>query len=217
MTCLFLGEDLLSKEKKISEVREKILQAPDAFKFDYDILYAHKLEPALLKETLLHLPAVGKQRFVIIKECHRLNPHNKELIADFTAKAVASTVLALDSDEMGGEDPFVKKLGREVKIFSFSKGKNLDVFSLTRVIAQKQKSEALKILSDLFAKGDHPLQIMGGLVWFWGKSRDKISQERFKKGLQDLQEADRNIKRTRLNPEHALEILIVKLCGREAG
>jgi len=215
MTYLFLGEDTVSKEKKLSETREKILQIPDAFKFDYDILYAHKLEPALLKETLLRLPAIGKQRFVVIKECHRLNPHNKELIVDFTAQAVLSMVLALDSDEMTEDDAFVKRLGKMVKVFYFSKGENLDVFSLTRAVAQKEKVEALKILSDLFAKGDHPLQIMGGLVWFWGKSKEKISQERFKKGLQALSEADLNIKRTRLNPEHALEILIVKLCGIE--
>ena len=56
------------------------------------------------------------------------------------------------------------------------------------------------------------LQLMGGLVWFWGKLKQRISAEKFKKGLLHLQEADLNIKRSRIKAEYALEVLVVKLC-----
>ena len=71
--------------------------------------------------------------------------------------------------------------------------------------------EALKILGNLLVEENHPLQIMGGLIWFWGKSRTRLSADQFKKGLMCLQEADLNIKRSRLKPEHTLEVLVVKL------
>ena len=71
----------------------------------------------------------------------------------------------------------------------------------------------LKILNDVLDHGDHPLQILGALVWFWGKNKPRVNPERFQRGLNELQEADWNIKRSRLRPEHTLEILIVKLCS----
>ena len=52
---------------------------------------------------------------------------------------------------------------------------------------------------------------MGALVWFWGKSQDRMPGERFRKGLLVLQEADVNIKRSRLKPEYAVEVAVIKL------
>ena len=51
---------------------------------------------------------------------------------------------------------------------------------------------------------------MGGLVWSWGKARSFARRENFQKGLVALQEADLNIKRSRLAPQQALEVLVVK-------
>ena len=41
--------------------------------------------------------------------------------------------------------------------------------------------------------------------------KPKVSGDNFKQGLFILQEADLNIKRSRLDPEHAIETAVVKL------
>ncbi|MBZ0166329.1 MAG: hypothetical protein K8I00_05930, partial [Candidatus Omnitrophica bacterium] len=69
-----------------------------------------------------------------------------------------------------------------------------------------------KLLAVLLRDGTHPLQIMGGLVWIWGRLKNRISADNFQQGLRELQAADLNIKRSRLHPEHAVEILVTKLC-----
>jgi DNA polymerase III delta subunit len=217
MTYLFLGEDSVSKDTKISELKERILISPDALKFDYEILHGYKLESAILKRALVSLPSIAKQRLVVVRECHRLTAQNKEIILKFVKKPHTPTDLILDSNELSLDDSFVKSLGRFVRIVNCSKAERLNVFSLTQAISQHREVEALKILTNLFSKGEHPLQIIGGLVWFWGRSRDRLSLDEFKKGLLALKEADLNIKRSRLNPHHALEMLVVKLCFLEEG
>ncbi len=83
---------------------------------------------------------------------------------------------------------------------------------MTRVMAN-DPAQALKILNELLEEGIHPLQIMGGLLWFWGKEKFRLKGDRYNKGLLVLQEADLNIKRSRLLPEHAIEVVVVKLCS----
>ena len=215
MTYIFLGPDYTAKEKKITEIKEKLLPSPEAIQFDFEVLYASKLESEQLKKSLLGLPAVAKQRLVMIRECHKFNEENKELILEFTKKPGAC-VLILDSDKADADSEFIKKLGRSAKISVFGSEEVLNVFTMTRAISVGKKAEALKILSQLLSRGERPLQIMGGLVWYWKNSRRDLSLERFKKGLLALQEADLNIKRSRLKEEHALELLVVKLCSEEA-
>ena len=214
MTYLFLGEDTASKDLKIGELKNKFLPSADALKFDYEVLYAQKLEPQALKQALISLPILAKERLVVIRECHKLSPPNKDLILAYLRNP-GCCELVLDSDKWDADDSFVRKLGRAVKVTSFKKEAPLNVFNLTRAIAFKKTGEALKILSALLFHGEQPLQIMGGLVWYWKDARRKLSLEQFKKGLLALQEADLNIKRSRLKPEHALEILVVKLCAQE--
>lgn len=216
MTYLFLGQDLTAKDSKIAEIKKKICPSPDALKFDCETLYAQKLDPEELKKAFITLPAIANERIVIIRECHKLSAHNKELIFEFV-KNPGRCVLALESEKMETTDAFIKKLGSAVKVFHFRKETPLNVFNLTDAVSLRRSVEALKILSVLLSQGDQPLQIMGGLVWYWKKARAGFSMPEFKKGLLALQEADLNIKRSRLRPDHALEILIVKLCSSEAG
>jgi DNA polymerase III delta subunit len=87
------------------------------------------------------------------------------------------------------------------------------VFDMTKLIAAGRPKDALKMLSDFYSEGVHPLQIMGGLVWFWGKEGRLLQKEKFERGLKALEEADLNIKRSRLDPEYAVEKLVVELTG----
>ena len=212
MTYLFLGEDQISKDIKIRELKNKLFPSFEATKFDYEILYAQKLESDTLKKALISLPALAKQRLIVIKECHKLSPHNKELIIEFV-KNPGPCVLILDSDKMETDDSFVRKLGSLIKVISAKGEPQLNVFNLTRAISMRKQIDALKILAGLISSGEQPLQIMGGLVWYWKNAREGFSFDQFKKGLIALQEADLNIKRSRLKPEHALELLVVKLCS----
>ena len=84
---------------------------------------------------------------------------------------------------------------------------------MTKKMTSGNGAEALQILNRLYDDGAHPLQIMGGMVWAWGNERSRVSAENFEKGLRELQDADLNIKRSRLNPEQAVEILVVKLAS----
>ena len=67
------------------------------------------------------------------------------------------------------------------------------------------------MLHGFYNQGMYPLQMMGALVWYWGKEGKALGPQRFEKGLKALEEADLNIKRSRFLPEYALEKLIVEL------
>ena len=84
---------------------------------------------------------------------------------------------------------------------------------MTNALSAHDPVEACAILNNLFAQGIIRCRSWGGLIWFWGKSRPRLSAENFRKGLEALQEADLNIKRSRLKPEHGVELLVVKLAG----
>ena len=211
MTYLFLGEDGLAKDQKISETKKKILKSDGALKFDYDVLHGHKLDPAELKKSLLALPAFSPQRLVVIRTVDKLDAQNKTLILDFLKRELSHVVLILETDEAQLPAAFMQSLKSFVKVSNFHKGVKQNVFDMTNEISRRNPEGALKILSTLLSNGVHPLQIMGGVVWFWGKLRHQLSLERFKEGLNILQEADLNIKRSRLLPEYTLEVLVVKL------
>ena len=213
MTYLFLGEDTLAKDQKITELKKKILPTPQAAQFDYESLSASKLDPEDLKKSLISLPAIASKRLIIIRDCHRLSAHNQELIVEFLEKSFQHAVLVLDSGEWDQKNSFLKKIRRMVELVEFSSSPKLNVFDLTKAIDLKKEVEALKILDQLTSGGTHPLQVLGGIVWFWGQTRSRLSAKQFEGGLLALQEADLNIKRSRLKPEYAVELLVVKLCS----
>ena len=216
MMYLLVGQDHAKKTLKIEELKKKILKDPGAYSFDFEILYAHKLEPQVLKKALVALPAIAPARLILIKESQKLSPANKDLITAFAKDPGSSTVI-LDANDMESDDPFLKKLGKSAKIEVFETERELNVFDMTREISRGKAEEALRILSRLLSQGDQPLAVMGGLVWFWKNARREFSPGTYQKGLLVLQEADLNIKRSRLNPQHALEMAVVKLCSKEAG
>ena len=213
MTYLFLGEDREAKDKKIAELKKKLFPSPDATSFDYEILYGHKLNPQTLQRSLLALPVIAPQRMIILHECQRMDEHNQSVIVNFLKTNTDYIILILDCDDLNLKEGFVQGLRPYVKVIDFPKPVRQNVFDMGRMITMRKPKDALDILNDLLASGDQPVQIMGGLVWSWGKAKDRIPSKRFSEGLLALQEADTNIKRSRLKPEYALELLVVKLCS----
>jgi len=212
MIYLFLGEDRAAKEQKIAEIKTTYLSCNDALKLDYELLHGTKLDSAVLKKALIALPAVSKKRLILIRAVEKLDTHNKKIVLDFIQTKSSHAVLILDSDGTAPKNSFFNKITSVAKVTRFGQGTaKKNVFDMTRAMEGRNPSGALKILDGLLGEGDHPLQIMGGLVWFWGKLKNRLSAESFKKGLLVLQEADLNIKRSRLKPEHAVEIAVTKL------
>ena len=212
MHYLFLGDDEQSKNARISAVRAKIFSSEDARKFDCDILYAGRLSADDLKKSLIALPALSRQRLVIIRSGEKLSKKQKELLLEFCASDQQKTVVILELVS-SGRDGFVKSFRKFAKAEEFVHQERENVFALTRMMSARRHADALKVLHALIGAGQHPLQIMGGIVWFWGhKARARVSRDGFEKGLLYLKEADLNIKRSKLSANTAMEVLVAKLC-----
>jgi DNA polymerase III delta subunit len=216
MIYFLLGENTAGKDTKIAAWKQEYLTSSQANNFDYEVLSAIKCDSFALKKALIALPALAKKRLVVLHDCHKLSDHNQELIAEFANSNHDHIALILESSLWEPTHSFIKSIQRiesSAKIMDTGRAAKLNVFHMTKAIGRQNGADALKILSDLFSEGNHPLQIMGGLVWFWGSERQRMSSAKFEKGLLALSEADLNIKRSRLKTEQAVELLVVKLCA----
>ena len=212
MIYLLLGEDRPAKDQKVNEIKISCLSSDDARKLDYELLHAIKLDSGVLKKAILALPAVAKRRLILIRTAEKLSAHNQEIISDFIRSGDEHAALILDSDESALKGGFARDVMSVAEVTRFGRReKKNDIWGVTGAIEARDSGEALKILDTLLKDGDSPLRIMGGLVWFWGSLRNRVSADGFKKGLLVLQEADLNIKRSRLKPEYAVEIAVTKL------
>jgi len=211
MIYLILGDHSLEKEQKINEIRKKTFPSKDAFNLDYESLNADKLDSDQLKKSLISLPALAKQRLILIRNIAKLSNQNKKIILEFVEEGHDHAVLILDCHDSEMQNKFIKEIRSVAKVIRFASGSTLNIFDVTRALSSRKQAESLKILSQLLDQGEHPLKLLGGLVWFWGKCRERLSPDKFSKGLRYLQETDSHIKRSRLKPENSLEILVVKL------
>lgn len=212
MHYCFVGENNAEKQKAVDEARDRILTGSDARHFDYEVLYGKKLDAAELKKALIALPAAGQQRLILIHEADKLSKQNEEILIAFFEEDAGHAAVILEAEDKL-KSGFQKKISPYVKSFSFEKPEGGSVWDMTNAIGRRRPAEALKILSELMESGQHPLQIMGGLVWFWGKTGQRLRRDRFEKGLLALQEADINIKRSRMQADYTMEVLVVQLCA----
>ncbi|MDD3374303.1 MAG: hypothetical protein PHY73_01085 [Candidatus Omnitrophica bacterium] len=212
MIYLLVGQSP-SKENKISEIKTSVLTSKESLSFDYEILHGHKLNDEILKKSLISLPSVSKKRVVLLRQAHELNARAKKIILSCQKDCDKTVDLILDADEWSTKDSFLRTLGKAITVVNFEQKKKADVFEMTRAIISNRKIDALKLLTQLIEEGNHPLKIMAPIVWSWKNSRNRISKERFRRGLMMIQDADFCIKRSRLSSEYALEVLVVKLCS----
>jgi len=211
MIYLLLGKNVFAKDAKINEIKQKILLNKEALKFDYEVCHATKCDAADLKKALMALPALAKKRVFLIRSAHKLNQQNKDILLGFIQQKLSHLELILDAQAPDLRTKFWGQIARTAKTFEFGAIEEQNVFDVTRAMSRRNPKDALKILSGLLAEGIHPLKIMGGLIWFWGKEKNHLGADKFQEGLKYLKETDLNIKRSRLKPEFALEVLIVNL------
>ena len=153
-----------------------------------------------------------QQRIILIHQTEKLSEHCQGILLEFLKGSPTHVDFIFDALSLSAKDEFAAQLRQIATVTETKKGAKENVFDMCRLIFNRKQIEALQILDALLSEA-HPLQIMGGMVWAWGKERSRMPSARFQKGLHELQEADVSIKRSRMRPEVALEILVVKLCG----
>lgn len=213
MPYLFIGENSSQKQELIAGLKDKFLSAQDSSRFDYEALYGHKLDPKDLKKALISLPAISSKRLIFIHDADKLSEHCKEILVEFFNSKPGHAEVIIECYSISDKDGLWAEIRRQSKVHETPKAAAENVFDMTRKMLGGRTAEALKSLNNLYEAGQHPLQIMGGVVWAWSNERGRVSSEKFEEGLRELQEADLNIKRSRLPAEQAVEVLVVKLAG----
>src|SRR5436190_17474173 len=173
---------MAAKDAKVAAWKQEYLVPEGSHDFDYEVLHGTKCDPLVLKKALMALPALAQKRVVILRDCHKLSEHNQELLSEFGASNHDHLILICESSQWEPTHSFIKAFKLSAKIVDTGRAEKQNVFHMTKAISRRKGDEALKILSDLFFDGIHPLQIMGGLVWYWGSERPRMSANRFEKG-----------------------------------
>jgi DNA polymerase III delta subunit len=210
MIYLLLGEDLKSKDAKIAQIKSKFLTQPQALNFDFESIDGHGLSTDVLKKALVTLPVIAPKRLIVVRNVHKLKAADVLVLMQFlrTPADYADVILESSETTLKGD---LKEAAALCTTTVFGNAPQGNVFDMTKLMAAGRGKEALNMLNNLYLEGTHPLQIMGGLVWFWGKEGRSLGKEKFEQGLKALEAADLNIKRSRLDPEYAVEKLIVEL------
>jgi len=211
LAYLLTGTESEQKIRFIEDLKDQILPSQEARRFDYELLYGHKLDPKEFKKAMLSLPAVSERRLLVVRTAHKLSAENKNLVIQFLDSKQVHCCLVLEGEGIRSTDNLAKKIKAVGSVVDFSGKAALGIFDMTREIERGRTPEALKTLSSLLAQGIHPLQMVGALIWFWRKSGQRLGMERYTQGLEVLKTVDLNIKRSRLKPEQAMEIAVVQL------
>jgi len=211
MIYLFLGDDLPAKDARITEIKNKLFQnSPEALAFDFNNLDAKELGDNALKQAFLTLPVIAPHRLIVLRQIQKLKSADIQILINFCQKPAKHCDLVLESSDriLKGD---LKDLPLYAKGVVLGKPEGPSVFDMTKLMTAHRSADALKMLDGFYSDNVHPLQIMGALVWYWGKEGKPLGKERFERGLKALQEADLNIKRSRLEPQYAVEKLVVEL------
>lgn len=208
---LFSGPERPAKDQKILSIRQHWMSSPEALSFDFSVFYGAKLDLDLFQQSLASLPVIAEKRVVVLHDCEKLNARGQDFVKTYLTGPYPHIVLILDTDESDLKSAFFKVILPSVEAVRFGTVSSKSVFDLTRALSSNQPAEALKLLKELIDDGQHPLQLIGGILWFWKNNQLRLSAEKKEKGLRLIQEADLNIKRSRLSAEQSVEVLVIKL------
>lgn len=210
MVYLLLGSDLKAKDSAIAKIKANVFKTPNAHLFDLENLDAHHIGEDVLKKALITLPVVNPKRLVIVNNIHKLKAQDTASLLTFVKSPQTTIELVLESSETTFKGD-LKNIMPFCSTQVLEPGPKANVFDMTKLMTAGKPKEALLTLSTLFQDGVHPLQILGGLAWFWGKDGRRLAPIGFEEGLKALEEADVNIKRSRLDANFAVEKVVVTL------
>ena len=183
MIYLLLGPQTQVKEKTIADLKAQHLPSKEALSFDYEVLHGAGLDAKDLKKSLIALPSIAKKRIILLRQAEKLKIKEKKLILELFDDLQKHLILILESDGGFAPESFIKKFGKSVTVVGSSKKDEASIFDFTRAITQNKKTESLKMLSRLLEEGNHPLQLMGGILWAWKRNRPRITGNKFQEGL----------------------------------
>lgn len=215
MIYLLCGEDSQAKDKKINEIKASILKDEQAVFFDFESLDVSYVTAGTLKKSLVAIPSFSAKRVILIRHIEKLKNDAAQWLVNYANAPFDHCELILEAS--GELKASLKDLLPKVKVVTLGVKPALDVFEITNLMTSRKTAEALKKLPEFYRQGYHPLQLIGTLVWYWGKKGRALGPLRFEQGLKALEEADLNIKRSRLLPEYALEKLVVELVELQKG
>jgi hypothetical protein len=204
------GSDQSLKDQALRSLTQTHL-AQGSEAFDLDIMSVHRRHPDEFRKSLLTLPVMSSKRVVVMRGCDKLSAVQREKCLALLDAPMDHVVWVLDWMRPDGKQAFYKKAVKLARVVDCGVEQPSNVFDMTKLMARGQAKDALKVLTALMADGQHPLQIMGGLVWFWGKQKVRLTPGQFQKGMNALQDTDLHIKRSRMRPDHAMEVLVVRL------
>lgn len=206
---LFIGQDQFSKDIKLEKIKRELF-LKELEPFNFDSFHAQELNLNKLQEVLLRLPVKARKRLVLIKEASHLKEPIKDYLTLYIKKPATTTLLILDVERLNKKDTFLNKVLKSSTTFRFREGQTIDTFSLNREINNRRINTGLKVLQRLLLDGVRPEKIMGGLRYCW--ENNYLSPQERKRRLGFLLNCDIDIKTGRLNPQLALERLLINLC-----
>lgn len=212
MVYLLLGADLKAKDARIAAIKSSLFKSSEAHVFDLEALDAAGIPPDALKKALITLPVINPKRLVVLRNAHKLKTDDLASLRRFVISPSDHVDLVLESSE-GAMKADWKDIVPLCSSQVFALPAKPNVFDMTKLMTAGKQKDALNMLSGFLADGTHPLQILGGLAWFWAKDGRRLAPECFESGLKSLEEADLNIKRSRLDEYFAVEKAVVELCG----
>ncbi len=207
---LFLGQDSLSKDLKLKNIKQAIL-GPALEPFNADILYGRELTLEKLQERFLALPLKAAKRLMVIRDAQALKEELREFILNYALKPSPGLVLILDFALTDSRSEFIQRLKRHAQVVQFKENVQPDTFLLSRLINLKKADYALRVLNQLLNNAEKPEWILGGLRYV--SERDVVNPQEKRKRLKLLLHCDMEIKTGRLKPRFALEKLVVGLCS----
>lgn len=212
MVYLLLGADFKAKDAHLAKIKSDKFKTPDALLFDVEILDAIGITTDAFKKALITLPVISPKRLVILHNAHKLKSADIASLGLFVQKPSLHMDLILETSEDSLKSEW-KAIVNVCSCQTFALPPKANVFDMTKLMTTGRQKDALNLLSQFYQDGIHPLQILGGLAWFWGKDGRRLAPTAFELGLKALEEADVNIKRSRLDSHYAVEKVVVELSG----
>lgn len=220
MIYLFIGEDELLKQEKIHLLKKQLF-SPALESFNYEVFYAKELTLAVFRESLSRFSPFSTRRLLVIKDALKLKSNLQEYFLN-SGSLPANLTIVFDILGLPKEENlFLNKILKIAKVINFRIKEKVNAFDLARAIERKQPDYALSVLADLNKIGEKPERILGALRHRFTKinpygqritSSPAGDNEKLRKNIELLLEADLNLKTGKMRGEFVLETLVVKLC-----
>lgn len=206
----FVGEDAVSKERKLRSIKRELNITKDIEDFNYTFYEAKDLKKDLLKERLLQLPQGAKKILIFIRRLERASFSLKEFLVHYVKEPFPHSLVVLDTEEPLS-DEHLKDIAKYAFVFHFRVSKRVTPFDLARATFKKNIAEALRILTELIEQGQRETRLLSSLIFYWQKKSIYLAKK--KEIFSLFLKTDIDIKLGRIKPKLALELLLVRLCS----